>query len=736
MTPIATDRKLCAVMFTDIAGYTSITHLDEDAALRSISTHRRCLEKHTALHHGQVVQFYGDGSLSIYNSVIDAVRCAIAMQKCYRKENLPVRIGIHHGDVIFKEETVLGDSVNIASRIQAEGAAGSVLFSQKVFREIQNHSDIRVAPLGMHKLRNISEPMALYAVANPGVVIPQRHKESKSRRYLALAIPVLVLALAFGFVRLMSSAKPSETTTLRIERIAIPEFQDLTDQPGYGIVSKMAAHWITTELIETVGASVVSYQSAVENQPETLQAGGIQTFGARTGAVNVVQGAYYLTGANQDTLEFRATIRNLRTGELLNVVLAQPRCHASTPMECMRELASSLAGYWQSRNDQILRVPDYHAYRLYLQAREAWFADDALADSLLRACIATDPDFIDAWFLLIDTYYNRRDFEGVARTIEEIKQRFTTLTPRQQNFLSYHEADNAGRNIEAFQHFYREYRLDPKDLFVNTTGMVLAGEHLNSPEMILQFFRQIPSDSLDLAQCAYCEERWSFAIHAYQSLGKWKQARKLADELKVHVRRFQNFQRLVEFYVAIGDTISTREVLERSEDHLAPLYVTYLHFIAGRQAHLAGDLPLRNLYAAEAARRSGDSTRMYARCLYLMDDLHESLRIYRHALSRDSSDMRIYGEMGVIHARLGDHAESEDMIRMLDRMRGPFDYGNATYMQARIAAHLGDRGRALTLLRQSLEEGQKFLTSLTYDQDPDLQILRTDPAFQSLLVRT
>ena len=152
-------RKLAAVMFTDIEGYTAFVQKDEAAALKKVAIHRQFLEKYTAEYNGRVIAFYGDGSLSIYESALDAVHCGIAMQKAYQTEHpIPVRIGIHVGDIVFKDETVFGDGVNIASRIQASGIPGSIYVSGRVQSELTNHPEIRTRSLGRKKLKNVSTP--------------------------------------------------------------------------------------------------------------------------------------------------------------------------------------------------------------------------------------------------------------------------------------------------------------------------------------------------------------------------------------------------------------------------------------------------------------------------------------------------------------------------------------------------------------------------------------------------
>ena len=119
----------------------------------------------------------------------------------------------------------------------------------------------------------------------------------------------------------------------------------------------------------------------------------------------------------------------------------------------------------------------------------------------------------------------------------------------------------------------------------------------------------------------------------------------------------------------------------------------------------------------------------------MMDDLDKAEDIYQSLLSTDSTDRRYCAELGVIYARRGENADAEKMIEKLNRLKEPYDFGVTPYFQGRIAANMGDRVRALSLLQQSLDEGQKFYGSVSFTQDPDLRMLRDDPGYQELLKR-
>ncbi len=113
-------RQLAAIMFTDIEGYTALMQQNEEKAIQARDKHRRIFNSNTEKHKGRILQYYGDGTLSIFDSAIDAVKCGIEMQLGFQKKpSIPVRIGIHTGDIIFSEEEIIGDSVNVASRIES-----------------------------------------------------------------------------------------------------------------------------------------------------------------------------------------------------------------------------------------------------------------------------------------------------------------------------------------------------------------------------------------------------------------------------------------------------------------------------------------------------------------------------------------------------------------------------------------------------------------------------------------
>ncbi len=167
-------RRLVAIMFTDIVGYTRLMQESEQRGIALLERHRRVIDDVHAARNGRVIKYMGDGTLSIFDSVIDCVHASISIQeKLLADPAVPLRIGIHVGDVMITDTDIIGDSVNLASRVESLGVAGSVLVSNKVQEELKNHP-IPLALLGAFHFKNDEMPRDIYAVTSKGLVIPQR----------------------------------------------------------------------------------------------------------------------------------------------------------------------------------------------------------------------------------------------------------------------------------------------------------------------------------------------------------------------------------------------------------------------------------------------------------------------------------------------------------------------------------------------------------------------------------
>jgi class 3 adenylate cyclase/Tfp pilus assembly protein PilF len=165
-------RKLAAIMFTDIAGYSALTQANEARALETLGTHNHLLRPLFPKYGGREVKARGDGFMVEFASALEAVRCAIEIQRTLagynalmpRDEQIKIRIGLHVGDVVVQDDDIFGDGVNIASRIEPFAEPGGICLSEDVARQIVNKIDLPVRKLGKRELKNIHLPVNLYSV--------------------------------------------------------------------------------------------------------------------------------------------------------------------------------------------------------------------------------------------------------------------------------------------------------------------------------------------------------------------------------------------------------------------------------------------------------------------------------------------------------------------------------------------------------------------------------------------
>ncbi len=177
------ERRLAAIMFTDIVGYTAMSQEDEEATMKILEAHRNTLRPHFSRHGGKEVKTMGDAFLVEFGSSLEAVRCALAIQRAIsendgrgRGQRLRLRIGVHVGEVIHSENDVYGDAVNIAARIEPLAEPGGICISRQVYDFVQNKVDARITRMGPVELKNVKEPVEVYKVQNmeePGRTTPR-----------------------------------------------------------------------------------------------------------------------------------------------------------------------------------------------------------------------------------------------------------------------------------------------------------------------------------------------------------------------------------------------------------------------------------------------------------------------------------------------------------------------------------------------------------------------------------
>src|SRR5271156_6732525 len=225
-------RKIAAILAADVVGFSRMTSADEDGTLARLRALRRDLVDPTvAAHNGRIFKRTGDGALVEFRSVVDAVRCAIAVQNSMAKRfsavppesRIVFRIGIHLGDVVEESDgDLMGDGVNIAARLEAIAEPGAVCLSEDAYRQVKTRLNLAVTDLGLTHLKNIAEPIRAYSleVGKPAQskpapeTKPPEPKKRSARAPLAAEIAALLVVIALGaWYFLFANRSPTVVTS-------------------------------------------------------------------------------------------------------------------------------------------------------------------------------------------------------------------------------------------------------------------------------------------------------------------------------------------------------------------------------------------------------------------------------------------------------------------------------------------------------------------------------------------
>ena len=494
-------HQFAAVMFADIVGYTALMQDNEKEALIKLKKFKLILETVAAANKGQIIQFYGDGCLVVFEETTAALFCAIALQQAFRaNEAVPVRIGLHEGDVIFRDNNVFGHTVNIASRIESMGISGAVLMSHDFQESVKHNIAFEFQALGAFNLKNVKESISLYALANKGLPIPsqselraaadktKRGSSQKKYTYLYWLIPSLI-AIGLGglFWRTYQSSK-MDAQVLK-ERIAVLPFKNNTNNPDLAILGNMAADWISTGLMSVENAEVVSpftvrtHQAAIGILANDAQ--NRPSFAELTGAKNLITGAYYEDNGN---IICKLELVDALDGQL-RFSFKEIKGKATEKEILLTKLREQVTGYWAAKDlvdANKIAPPNLEAYQLYL-------------DNLQK--MGTEADLLK--ILAIDsTFYLPRihalniqtgDREGVKNNHIAFLDRHTNqLSAYEKAWFIYLKGLYLGQPMVSFESLDAIRQKYPKDFLLNHSTANIALEGLHNPELALAIYGELP----------------------------------------------------------------------------------------------------------------------------------------------------------------------------------------------------------------------------------------------------
>ncbi|MEM6319143.1 MAG: adenylate/guanylate cyclase domain-containing protein [Bacteroidota bacterium] len=425
-------RKLAAILFADIVGYTAMMQIDEVQARQNLEKFRTTLEEQVSLHHGEIINYYGDGCLCTFNSTVDAMTCAKGVQLLFQENpKVPVRIGLHSGDVFFEKGNVYGDSVNIASRIESLGVAGAVLFSKRIKRDIANQTIFDITPVGEFEFKNVNKSMEIFALANDGFIVPKKSEmqgkvkpptKTKSTTHLRWIVPAILVGILAGVFFFFNQTQKHHTTITNKDNIeqmeksiAVLPFRDLSPQQDQIYFADGMVEAIRSKLAQignlrvTSMTSVLIYRDNPKPIPEIAKELKVQ---------HILEGTVY---RDKDKVRIIAQLIDADTDEHLWAETYDEQItdvfaiQSKIATVVSKALQAKLTPAEQLKLETQLST-DIAAYDFYLSAKEDlrnWVhtRDSSLitiADSKLEKAITIDGSYDDFYVEMGNVWYIRQ----------------------------------------------------------------------------------------------------------------------------------------------------------------------------------------------------------------------------------------------------------------------------------------------------------------------------------------
>ncbi len=401
------DRRLAAIMFTDIVGYTAIMSKDVESGLALLRKNREIQKPMIEKYNGKFLKEMGDGILAQFNSAIDAIYCALEIQKKARAEiSVNIRIGIHLGDVTIENEDVFGDGVNIASRLQSIADPGGIYVSESIYEAIRARKDIQCEILGDVQLKNVDHPVKTYFLKDHDLPIPSASKIKEltgvhrkpffKQAWFYITIIALIIGISLTVKWISDSRRVSirSIAVLPIENLSGNEDEEwLVSGVHSGLIDEMTK---IKKLRVVPRRSTLKYKSTDKSVPEI--AGELDIEGiVEASIIRTTNNVNIQVRLIQAFPEDKQLWKQTYNWEMQNILTA----YSKVARDIAQEINISL-----SPDEDILlastHLVDLVAYEAYLKGAVYWEKlDNTSIDKALQyfeLSRDTDPDFAPAYF--------------------------------------------------------------------------------------------------------------------------------------------------------------------------------------------------------------------------------------------------------------------------------------------------------------------------------------------------
>jgi adenylate cyclase len=452
MTTQEVKRKLVAILSADVKGYSRLMGEDEEATLRTLNAYKEVMRSLIQQHRGRVVGTAGDSVLAEFGSVVDAVQCGVEIQQMLRAKNamlpenrrMEFRIGINLGDVIEEGDSIYGDGVNIAARLEGLAEAGGICISESAYQQIENKLPLRYQYLGEHQVKNITKPVRVYkAQIEPetsGKAISEKKPKPRQlqRAILSLVVVLIVVAAVIAIYHFYFRPTPRPIEVASKEKmvfqlpdkpsVAVLPFVNMSGDPKEDYLGDGIAEEIITALSKTPKLFVIARNStsvykgkpvSIKEVAETL---GVQY--VLEGSVRKTGNKVRITAQLIDALSGRHLWAERYDRDLKDIFAIQDEISLKITNVLNVKLSDGEIALFLGKGTKNLE-----AYLKMMQARALFIRvnkeNNAQAKKLFEEVIRMDPNYAMAYAFLAFGYFfdvilraSQSPEESIARGIE------------------------------------------------------------------------------------------------------------------------------------------------------------------------------------------------------------------------------------------------------------------------------------------------------------------------------
>lgn len=573
---------------------------------------------------------------------------------------------------------------------------------------------------------------------------PEAAKHRARRRALIIAAAGIVVIAGILFMRFRRQG-----LDLDPNRVVVGAFENRTGDPSLDAVGQMAADWITQGLSQTDVVKVVPTMAALHSSQAGAQEGGLRSMARlralaeATGAGIVVSGTYYLEG---EDLLFQTRVTDAEQGQLM-YALPPTRGSPEAPMKSIEELRQQVMGALVSRfgdfhlSTEREQPPTYEAYREHMLGVSKFGSDYAEAIRHFERSAELDTTFLAPRLFMVYSYSNQARYAEADSLLTTLKRDRQRLTDYQRLYVDFLEALLRHNDAECLRFLRQLERTTPNAGNVNYL-IGLTAIRLNRPREALETYAQYEVTE-EYARYSFGWWKFGYWADAHHMLEEFPEELRVArharelypdvewlrtDELRalVGLGRIAEAIRVVDECMALSDEVAFRcRVFALASLELrAHGHADAVPMIGTRADALCEDL-LYDETASETDRHC------VADMLCTLQRWKEARALYEDLATENPDNVDYLGNLGCLAARRADREEALAISQELERIRRPYLFGENTYWRACIAALLGDRERAVELLREALAQGQRY--GVWLHRDLDLEGLHDYPPFQELL---